>query len=170
MNQNADSRYWDTTVTQLILDFREAILAMGPILDRQQLPWTDTDQTLYHDYDDLEEALFRVLVQSPIEHSFPQAPNDHTVLHKPRFRRDDWSDVSFLSIENSGHSPNERWLAFNGLATHSANRDVVIAERLDDTSQTIGAVELPLDGAEFAFQRRRPDGSLTAHDTLRVLL
>ena len=165
MNEAADSRFWETTVTQLIHDFRDAILALTPVMDRQLIPWVQPG--IYDDYDDLERTLFKVFVLNSVEHALDRFD---LKLHPLRFSKlDDWSQVSFVSIEPADDGASHV-LAFNGFADNDPVRSAVWTYELDGESHGIEGPTVPLEGSVFVFQERKPDGTLTPHRGLRVPL
>jgi hypothetical protein len=161
-----EARVWNTTVTQLVHDFRDAIVALGPIMDRQELPWVDTAQgEPYDDYDDLEESLFRVFVLSPIRHAL----NDWDFkCHRLRFGRVDYAGLSYVGLESQVGASNQPSLVFAGFETASRLRETIYAHQVDGEMKAIGSVQMPLDGAVLSFRLAGSDGSYTEYRELQV--
>jgi len=73
INQSASETIWMTSVEEILLIFRDGMLALTPIMDRAHISYIENQQ--YDDYDDITEALYRQIVINSIKHSFEVSQN-----------------------------------------------------------------------------------------------
>ena len=58
---------WRTTITELLLLFREGLLAVLPIAERAKIPWSD--EQAYDDWDVIARGLYEGIVRMSVIHS-----------------------------------------------------------------------------------------------------
>jgi len=159
------SGYWTTTVADCIRDFREAILALIPLLERQRIPWTLA--SAYDDWDELVSTLYATFVTNNLRNN--EGIDAQLAIASYDMQRDDWSDVSFIAtIAAPGQGG---YQAFEALDDDAAAFSRAMLCPLDDSYRRRGdSFSVPLDGLEFVFIELGADGSRREHRDLRVIL
>jgi hypothetical protein len=135
--------------SELMMTFREALIAFIPTAERLLLEWGDGCQ--HRDWERLAETLFDVCVRGPIE---SDAEHDDAEYPLPRYDIDavSYGTSSWLSATSEGTDPPA---AFIRLMTELKPFDTVQVAILDpETLVPIDRVRLAFTDVDFAFIRR----------------
>lgn len=147
------------TVSQLLSDFRNALVALVSIAERTRIAWRKPQA--YDDWEEIEAALFRSIAASPFENNaegvrwFPLVPYDFVV--------ETYASNSFVSLADTPYHA-----ALLCLDTQDRPFDTCVAAVLDHEGRVAGEVCVPFDAAWFAFAARR-DGSISLLNEINVL-
>lgn len=157
---------WDSSVTELVDTFRDALIALIPSMERCHIPWRDHEA--YDDWDTIADTLFRTYVLNAISWGLPDPHKSINVLpwnsRKSSYRGLDWIEV--LPISVCGEP-----LALIGFSTKDTPYDTVVAQPLDDHGlRREEVILLPFDGAQFRFRWHHGDDAWTTVERLNVLL
>ncbi|MGL4297722.1 MAG: hypothetical protein ACRCW4_01460 [Candidatus Neomicrothrix subdominans] len=146
------------SVRDLLVTFRDALLALTPTAERLLLEWGDSRQ--HRDWERLAETLFDVCVRGPIESDSARREGEFAL---PRYDIDvaSYATSSWISaVTRTAGSPG----ALIRFMTDLRSFDTVQVAILDpDTLVPIERVLLPFAEAEFAFVRRsntHPDAKI----------
>ena len=150
---------WTVNVSQLLSDFRDALVALVPIAARTRLAWRKPQS--YDDWEEIEATLFNSIVASPFENNAegvrwsPLAPYDFAI--------ETYVSSSFVNLAGT-----PRHAALLCLDTQDGPFDICVAAVLDQEGRVTGEVRVPFDAAQFAFAARR-DGSISLLNEVNVL-
>ncbi len=126
------------TITELVVNFRNACRAILPMLDRASVPWVDPGQ--YDGWDRVAEALFESLVLEPCH--FQAA---HEGFGNP------------LKVPRYGFYPTDGRAFINLIASNGLDCPFIrLASGLDPFDDCVGKTEagetvFPIDEVEFSF-------------------
>lgn len=150
---------WTVTVSQLLSDFRDALVALVPIAERTRIAWRKPQA--YDDWEGIEAALFHSIVASPFENNAEGvrwaslAPYDFVV--------ETYASNSFVGLAGTPHHA-----AFLCLDTQDFPFDTCVAAVLDHEGRVTGEVRVPFDAAQFVFAARQ-EGSISLLSEINVL-
>ena len=150
---------WTVTASQLLSDFRDALVALVPIAEKTRIAWRKPQA--YDDWEEIEVALFHSVVASSFENNAegvrwsPLVPYDFVV--------ETYASNSFVSLADTPHHA-----ALLCLDTQDRPFDTCVAAVLDHEGRVAGEVRVPFDAAQFAFAARR-DGSISLLNEINVL-
>lgn len=150
---------WTVTVSQLLSDFRDALVALVPIAERTRIAWRKPQA--YDDWEEIEAALFYSIVASPFENNAegvrwsPLAAYDFAV--------ETYASNSFVSLAGT-----PRHAALLCLDTQDRPFDTCVTAVLDHEGRVTGEARVPFEAAQFAFAARR-DGSISLLSEINVL-
>ena len=119
------------SVTEVLLNFRQALLAILPAIERVGIPWRRPDA--YDEWDSIASALFESLVFQVLHFSLPDS-------FKEKFRIPDYDlflpTYTGLSVLEVRHPalPCGRYL-FHSFGTENCPFDVVELRRISDTGE-----------------------------------
>ena len=135
------------TVTSVLLNFREGLFVLVPVLERIGIAWKRPDA--YDDWDAIATTLFDKLVVEVIRWSLPDEAKENFRLPTYDLLLPTYSSVSTLEVSHPLLPPG-RWL-FHAFGTRSEPFDLVEVRSLSKDGRPI-TEELetcPVDGAEF---------------------
>lgn len=138
------------SVDEVVLNFRQALVAVVPFFRRAAIPWQRPDA--YDEWDEVASALFRALVVEVLRVR-PQAQADaELVLPSYDVLADDYSRVNVFVVENSA-IPEGRCI-FHGFATKSSVFDLVEVRRISEDGRPIGSdlQTCPVEGSAFRLE------------------
>ena len=146
------------SVTDLLVIFREALIALTPTADRLLLEWVDGRQ--HRDWERVAETLFDVCVRGPLESESGRRDAEFPLA---RYDIDADSYEAFSWIGVKGEKLNSP-AALIRLITDLKPFDAVQVAILDPVARTpVERVLLPFAEAEFTFVRRsqaEPDAEI----------
>ena len=117
-------------------NFRSALRALLPMMERADVPWRRPDA--YDEWDSVATALFKSLVEGPLCWSLAEEAQSDFKLAEYDLLSDDYAKVSTLEIKHSSLGLG-RWV-FNALST--------VAEPFD----SIEVVQLSTEGTRVSKQ------------------
>ena len=159
MGYNLTSTHlWPTSVNELTLIFRDALLALIPIADRARMQWREPKN--YDDWDSIAQSLFQSIVVSSLAHAGPLQPSYE--LPKYDVRIANYSENSFLS---TSACPTD--LAFVCFETGQSPFDSALFARLDTTGKVLKFERESVERVYFVLSSRSSD-SIFVQDNIRV--
>lgn len=138
MNNN-----WKTSVTELLVIFRGALLAIIPWLEKAKIKWKEDEA--YDDWDNIAESLYANIVCSSL---IGEVATEYQIT-KYNFNYDNYSSVNFIEVRNKDNS--EKKFAFVAFQSGSSALDSVKVAELDKTDKVVGYTNLKFDNLEFVF-------------------
>lgn len=141
------------TVTQLMVAFRQALVALGPSVELAGIAWTDGDA--YDEWDLIEEVLFEVLVASAVRGDLSLFASSRPFV--PYGYGDaPYSNGSWVGLIGPGLPGS---LALIRLNSPNGFGDVRVAH-LDEQGDTLGEFVVPwTSDVTFVAQLRAPEGT-----------
>jgi hypothetical protein len=159
------SERWRTSVHELVLLFREALIALTPVLDGAHIVWRDGQG--YDQWMHITWTLFGQIVVDAIEYGLSEGaekldiPNYNQGFH-------DYARQSFIVVETDEHHP-ASVILFTKFSDDDEGRfgDVQCSRRSPDGSSD--EVRLPVERCHFVLMRRLPDGTLERVTDLEIV-
>lgn len=138
------------TVSSILLNFRAALLALIPLVERLGIPWQRPDA--YDEWDDIASTLFEKLVVEVFRWSLPEDAQEE--FHVPSYDLllPSYSGMSTVEVVHPSLEPG-RWL-FHAFGTNKEPLDVIEVRGLSADGKTL-AEELAtcsVEGAVFCLR------------------
>ena len=135
------------TVTSILLNFRAALVALVPMVERVGICWKRPDS--YDEWDAIAKTLFDKLVIDVICWSFPVEERDHCRLPPYDLLLPAYKNMHTLEVTHLSLSPG-RWI-FHAFGTVRKPFDIVEVRQLSVDGQPISEKleSCPLDGTKF---------------------
>lgn len=108
-------------VTDVLLNFRSALLALLPAVERVGIPWKRPDA--YDEWDDIATALFENLVVQVLQGALPDGAQEQLRLPSYDLLLESYTDLSTIDVIHTTLKPG-RWI-FHAFGTVSSPFDVV---------------------------------------------
>lgn len=148
-----ESQQPSASVHDLLMIFRDALIALVPSMNRAMIPWREGES--YDDWDLITEALYRSIVvgscEDLLEHSRPIA--------RYGFMIPDYLAHSFIAVSLPRNGPTPA--AFVRFATLEVPFDMVRVRTLAPAGYTVtSTLDVPADGVSFSLFANR-DGRFT---------
>ena len=153
-----------TTVHDLMLNFRDALAALTPYMDRAKIPWRDEEA--YDDWDDICQAVYRNMVLRTIQFSIGY--QDSLTIPEYGTVYPYYGKKSFIEVAESRPQLTE-YKGFVGFSTLKCSFDQVRYQRVASDLNAVGETELiPLANATFTFILNREIGERKMLSTLLI--
>jgi hypothetical protein len=156
MNDNLN-----TSVTELLVIFRGAMLAIIPWLEKAKIKWRDDEA--YDDWDNIAESLYQNIVVSSL---IGEVISEHNIA-KYNFIYDNYALINHIKI--TVNNMPEKAYVFVALQSINSPFDCVKASVLDHDYKVIDTAILNMDGLEFIFVKN-DNGTRIYIDKLSVEL
>lgn len=144
-------------VTDVLLNFRSALVAVVPAFERVNIPWRRPDA--YDNWDAVASELFQSLVVNVFQWSL--VDEEEGVMRLPAYDLllDAYADLSTIDVVHRALMPG-RW-AFHAFGTKVDPFDVVEVRHLSEKGTPLsGELETcPVEGAQFALRLLRSQAS-----------
>lgn len=144
------------TVTELVENFRSALLCLLPSVERVGLAWKRPDA--YDDWDNLSEAVYQALIVEPLRSSLPATERERFSLPRYDLLLPSYAGKSIIEVLPPRSDGTIR--VFHALGTATAPFDVVEWRPVGVTG-TPKSDELettPFEGARFELRTIPPAG------------
>lgn len=138
MNNN-----WKTTVNELLLIFRGALMAVIPWLEKAKIKWKEGEA--YDDWDNIAASLYQNIVCSSLT---GEVSSDYSIA-KYNFHYEDYLLIDFIQVRSKSYS--DKNFAFVSFQSNSSPLDTVKVAELNKSDKVDGYTNLKLDGLEFVF-------------------
>lgn len=147
---------WKTSVDALVRIFRDALLALIPVVERARIPWREGES--YDAWDEVVSVLYAKLVREPLAWGLNAV--DDFKLPGYDLVLDSWRDTSF-GVQHSRLAP-EITAVFLRFGTEVQPMDTVVVSVLDDTFASNGREErLPFRDVTFVLEQQEGGRHLT---------
>lgn len=145
---------WDTSVDSLVRLFRDALVALAPVLDAAHIPWRDGEA--YDQWDAIAKVLYDNLVVEPLAWAFNSESQFQLATYD--LLLSDYSEVSFIEARHSSLSTEEQ-AAFLRFATDREPLDCIEAVVLGSHLEPTERVErIRLDEVTFELRHKAEHG------------
>jgi len=155
------SSNWKTSVTELLVIFRGALLAIMPWLDKAKIKWKEGEA--YDDWDNIAESLYANIVCSSLT---GEISSEYRIA-KYNFNYDDYVSINFLEIRDENNY--EKKFAFVAFQSNSYPLDSVKVAELDKMDKVVGFTILRFENLEFVFVKNI-NGKKEVVDSIEVEL
>ena len=153
---------WNTTVDELIAQFRSALCALIPVAERVHMDWREPGA--YDDWDHICEAIFRSIVIGSIEHAKEIGAPLPLVVYDQRVGS--YAKNSFIAPLAS-----QQQQAFVCFETETSPFDQSLFALMDDTFNVVGQRRVATADVRFVFCGRDADAETSVIlDRIDVLL
>ena len=151
------------TIDSVLLNFRVALVALIPMVERAGILWRRPDA--YDDWDTIASTLFEKLVTEVLRWSLPENAQNAFRLPSYDLLLPHYAGVSTLEVVHRSLPPG-RWL-FHAFGTDTEPFDVVEVRSLSADGQPLSEelVICPVDGARYCL---RLDGRTSPVDEVDV--
>ena len=156
MNNN-----WKTSVTELLVIFRGALLSIIPWIEKAKIRWKEGEA--YDDWDNIAEALYNNIVCSSLA---GEVASVYTIA-KYNFLYEDYNFVDFIGMECKSNL--EKKFVFMAFQSDSSPFDSIKAAELDNSNAVIKVTTLKFDDLKFAFVKNI-DGRIEVMDEIEIVL
>jgi hypothetical protein len=102
---------WATSVHNLVLNFRDALVALTPYMDRANIGWRDEEA--YDDWDEVAQSLYKNMVIRSVLFSIE---DDGLTMAEYDMVYTSYEDKSFIEVVGNTPQENE-YLSFVGFST-----------------------------------------------------
>jgi hypothetical protein len=144
----ASEERWATSVRDLVLNFRDALAALTPYMDRVKIGWRDAEA--YDDWDEIAQGLYENMVLRSILYSIGQEEG----LSTPEYGMvyPSYQEKSFIEVGGDA-SPRGKFRVFVGFSTLEHPFDQVRYQLVSglDLRAAGNPTCIPLGDANFVF-------------------
>jgi len=157
-----------TTVDELMIHFREALVALLPTMDKMMVAWRDEEA--YEDWEAITEVLFERLVVESIRWSLPES--EHATFKMAPYGVFLDSYVGFTFVSTIGPEVSATPSAFLSFATTQAPLDTACLRQLDDHGRLRRAevTRVPIGSIRYSLRRVSDTGVHDRSDRVAVRL
>jgi hypothetical protein len=152
---------WNTSVTELLLIFRGALLAIIPWLEKAKIKWKEGEA--YDDWDNIVESLYKNIVCSSLT---GEVASEYRIA-KYNFNYGDYSSINYIELRSKDEL--EKRFAFIAFQCYSSSLDNIKVAELNKTDKVVGYTNLKLESLEFIFVKNI-DGKKQLIDSIEVAL
>ena len=155
------------TVTELVFNFRAALLGVLPAVEKVRISWHDAE--LSDDWDNIASALFEALVVEPIRWSIADENPDEFQMAAYDILEPSYSGLGFLALPLAAPSSSLR--AFVALRTQVEPFDTVEYQILspEGVPDPEGTQTRALEGSEFVVQVLSPHQASVVVQSISVV-
>lgn len=156
MNNN-----WKTSVNELLVVFRGALIAIIPWIEKVKIKWKEGES--YDDWDNIEKALFDNIVCSSL---IGEVTSEYPIA-KYNYQYENYYLVDFILVKSKNYI--DRNFAFVSFVSDSFPLDSVKVAELDKLDKVVGYLNLRHDEVMFSFIRNNK-GRKEVIDEVDVIL
>lgn len=140
------------TVTSVLLNFRNALLVLLPMVERVEIPWKRVDA--YDEWDAITSVLFNKLVQEVLRWHLPEDNQADFNLPEYDLLLSTYAGLATLEVVHPSLQPG-RWV-FHAFGTDNDPFDVVEVRSLsaDGRPASEGLKTCPVEGTIFLLRTR----------------
>ena len=137
---------WRTTVDQLLLEFRDALRALVPHVEKVRIEWRD--HSAYDDWDEIAQTLYDKIVVSSLLWALPEEERERCQLPDYNMTYSSYAGKTVITVN---HDSTTARLVFHSFATEKDPFDKVRVCRVDAVGQALASelVLLDADAATF---------------------
>lgn len=154
------------TVTDVLLNFRAALLAIVPAVEHVGIPWKRPDS--YDEWDAIASTLFKSLVVEVLRWSLPGCSGD--TFRVPLYDQlaPDYSDTSTVEVLHP-ELPSGRWL-FHAFGTSNVPLDVVEIRPLLEDGRVLHEklATCPVEDSQFRLRLLLEEGNVANLDHVAI--
>jgi hypothetical protein len=146
---------WNTSVHDLMLNFRDALTALTPFMDKAKIGWRDVEA--YDDWDEISQCLYQDMVvrsiQFSVKHQHDWITPDYGTVY-PSYGDKSFIDVSERNLKLGGYQ------VFIGFSTLEHPFDQIRYQAVfgDDLRAVGEPTCMPLGEAKFMFVVNKESG------------
>jgi hypothetical protein len=135
------------TVTEVLLNFRSALLSVVPAFEKVALPWCMPDA--YDEWDDAATALYQALVVEVLRRPEPEREHEHFRLPAYDMMLTDYSQHCLLEVLHP--SLDKERHVFHSFGTEVLPLDRIRTRRVLPTGRPMDGelISCPVEGAAF---------------------
>lgn len=156
MNNN-----WKTSVTELLLILRGALMAIIPWIEKAKIKWTDEEA--YDDWDNIAESLYQNIVCSSLT---GEVASEYQIA-KYNFNYWDYSLMNFIGVRHKDNA--EKKFAFVAFQSNLSPMDSVKVAELDKLNKVVDYTNLKLESLDFVFVKNL-NGKKEVIDSIEIAL
>lgn len=158
---------WNTTVHDLMLNFRDCLVALIPYMDRAKIPWRDHEA--YDQWDEITETLYKHMVVGTV--LFAIGDQDELITPRYDMLYPSYGEKSFIAIESTP-SPSSTQLVFLSFSTRERPFDHVNYQAVSGPDLLVVGepARMPFEDARFVFMAKKADGTRQKLTTILVEL
>jgi hypothetical protein len=151
---------WNTTLTELLEVFHDALCAVAPILERAQIPYQE--HLAYDDWDNIAQCLFTNIVEHSVA-SATQVVSDGQ-LQLPRYATlyGDYSQNALILVDDASSAVPSS-VVFHSFVERETMFDTAVGVEVESNMRTATSKrrEIPIGRARFSVYVRTVDGPRT---------
>jgi hypothetical protein len=142
---------WRTTVSQLLLVFRDASRALVPHVEKVRIEWRDS--SAYDDWDDIAQTLYEKIVVSSVLWAMPEEERERCEFPKYNMTYSSYSGKTMITVNRA--SAAER-LVFHSFTTATDPFDKARACRVDANGRVLDSDVVLLDADTATYSVETP--------------
>jgi hypothetical protein len=152
------------TVTDVLLNFRKALLAILPAVERVGIPWRRPDS--YDDWDAVASALYNALVVEVFRWSVPSPSNELFRMPEYDCLLESYAGLCLLEVSHPAFQGG--WYLFHSFGTDESPFDMIEVRRISESGDPCEQelTQCSVEGVSF---RLRLDPLLNAGDTIEEI-
>jgi hypothetical protein len=123
---------WQTTVTDVVLIFRDSLRALAPHVAKARIEWRD--DAAYDDWDEIAQVLFEKIVVASVVWSLPEADRPRIDFVAYDVMYDSYAGKAIIVLE----MPESERLVFHSFGTRDEPFDTVRGRKVDKEGRVHG--------------------------------
>jgi hypothetical protein len=153
------------TVSDLIDNFRDSLLALTPSLDKADVPWHDEEA--YEHWEEIAAAIFDGIVTYTLEKHFDDGQNFAQRFANYSFYYKDYSNKSFIEIATDNPDDPDHYV-FLGFKTKEKQFDTVVCNQINSYGKIKDeGIEFKYEGLKFLYKHREFSGIMQSYELLK---
>jgi hypothetical protein len=140
---------WKTSVNELFIIFRGALLSIIPWLEKARIKWKEGES--YDDLDNIVKVLYENIVCSSL---VGEVLTEYSIA-KYDIIYDDYSGIDYIKVNSKEHP--DKNLSFISFQSEVAALDKIRVAVLNNADKVIGKLSLKFKEVEFAFVKNKDD-------------
>jgi hypothetical protein len=158
---------WATTVTEVLMIFRDGLAALIPTMERAKLSWREGEA--YDEWDEIAQSLFKSIVITALQWGLTQ--DEYTDVCVPAYGTlyDNYSEFSFLELTDES-TDSEDHLLFHSFGSREHPLDTIKCIEISSEGDKVSKdfIMKCVSGPEFVFQHRLRSGKLVPLHELNI--
>ena len=146
---------WETTVSHLVLVFRDALRALVPHVERVRIEWRES--SAYDDWDEIAQTLYETIVVASVLWAMPEDERERCRFAEYNMIYASYAGKTVIAV--NGTSAGER-LVFHSFATEKEPFDRARVCRVDVDGRVLEGDFLLIDADTAAYIVQTPDVTL----------
>jgi hypothetical protein len=160
-DKSISSEVWNPRITEIINDYRNALLALIPVFENANIPWNDEDK--YDRFEEIAQSLFNGIVIFNLEELLSNNDDIDSSFAKFGYYYKDYSKLSFIEVVTEDND-DAHFLVLVYLNSKNNSFDTVYCNKINTYGKVIEeGIELNFSDVKFRFQHRTHTGILNSY-------
>ncbi len=154
-------------ITDLIENFRQALVSMVPCIEKINLSWTGNET--YDQWDHITSVLYENLVKFPVSWGLIEEQELKLEIPDYDMSYEDYSGFSFIALLPERHVESAYYV-FHSFVTRKKAFDTVRIIKIDDNEKRSDGifVEIPCVNSKFIFCYQKSEGNMDVYKEISI--